>query len=315
MKYIYLLIFSLFEIHNFSLANENIDNLCEEFLISPKYKTTDTINNENILFKTGVLWKVITPKNATNYLYGTIHSQEYSVSNIPYEVRVNLIKSKKLILEVIPDENANISYKNSIYHDNGKNIDELLGKPFYEKLMNQIKHYDLNDMELNRIKYMKPWAVFNLIGRPKTVRAPSLESNLLKFAQEKIIEIDSLETMDEILSSLDQLSINDQLIILKDTICNRKNIMKEIKELVDLYIRRDALGILEITSNKRLNDETYERYIKTMLHDRNEKMLKKIIEEFNYGSTFVAVGISHLIAKNGILESLQDLDYSIEVIY
>ena len=48
-------------------------------------------------------------------------------------------------------------------------------------------------------------------GRPKAVRVPSLESNLLKFAQKREIKIDSLETMDEIISSLDELDINDSL--------------------------------------------------------------------------------------------------------
>jgi len=315
MKYIYLLILNILVFQNLLLANDNIELLCKEFLVSSKNTESNSKHNKDILFKTGVLWKIISPEKNTNYLYGTIHSQDYSVSKIPYEVRLALVKSKKLILEIIPDNKANMVYENMIYYKNGKQLDELLEKAFFKKLEKQMKHYDLDDIELNNLKYMKPWAAFNLIGRPKAVRAPSLERNLLKFAQKRMMKIESLETMNEIVSSLDKLSINDQLYILKDTICNRKRVIKEIKTLVDLYVKRDAIGIIELSTSKNFKDETYSRYMQKMLHDRNKKMLKKITKEFNNGNAFVAVGILHLIAKDGLLESLKNLDYTIEVIY
>jgi len=315
MKYKYLLILSIFIVHNLSLANENIDNLCKNFLTSSQ-NTDNYLNyNKDILFKTGVLWKITTPKKITNYLFGTIHSQDYLVSKFSNEVKSALIKSKKLILEIIPDNRSNIIYKRHIYYNNGERLDNLLEKPFFKKLEEQIKYYDLDEIELNKLKYMKPWAAFNIIGRPKTIRAPSLESNLLKFAQKRMIKIDSLETMHDIVLSLDELSINDQLNILKDTICNRDHIIMEIKQLVDLYIKRDSAGIVKLTNNKNPNDKTYLRYIEKMLYGRNKDMLKKITTEFNNGNVFIAVGILHLIAKDGLLENLQDLGYSIEVIY
>ena len=315
MKYIYILILDFFVIQSLLSANDNIDNLCKDFLVLSQNEIIDSEFNEDILFKTGVLWKITSPKKITNYMYGTIHSQDYSVSKFPYEVELTLIKSNKLILEIIPDSKANKIYKENIYFNNGIKLDNLLGEYFFKKLEEQIKHYDLGNAELNNLKNMKPWAAFNIIGRPKTIRAPSLESNLLKFAQKKMMEVDSLETMNDIVSALDQLSINDQLNILKDTICNHKHIIKEINTLVNLYLNRDTAGIIKFSNNHNSDDETYLRYLQKMLYDRNKKMLKKITKEFNEGGAFVAVGILHLIAKNGLLKNLQDLDYTIEVIY
>ena len=114
---------------------------------------------------------------------------------------------------------------------------------------------------------------------------------------------------------INKLSINDQLNILKDTICNRKKIIEETKILINLYIQRNALEIVKFSQRKHANEQIYTRFIEIMLHERNKKMLKKITEEFNQGNVFVAVGILHLIAKDGILENLEDLDYAIEVIY
>ena len=38
-------------------------------------------------------------------------------------------------------------------------------------------------------------------------------------------------------------------------------------------------------------------------------------EEFEFGDVFVAVGISHLIANNSLLELLNGQGYKLEVIY
>ena len=315
MKYIYLLILNIFAIPNFSYANNDIESLCKKFPISTKVREIHSNHDDNIIFKSGVLWKIITPNKKTNYLFGTIHSQDYSVSKFSPEVRLTLVKSKKLILEIIPNNDANVIYKNKMYYKNGEQLNNLIEKPLFQKLTEQIKYYDLSEGELNNLKYMKPWAAFNLIGRPKPVRAPTLESNLLKLAQERMLEIDSLETMDEIISSLDELSIHDQLNILKDTICNRKYIIEETKRLIGLYIKRNALEIVKFSKKKHANESIYNQFMEKMLHDRNKKMIKKISNEFEEGDVFVAVGILHLIAKRGILEKLQNLGYAIETIY
>jgi len=165
------------------------------------------------------------------------------------------------------------------------------------------------------IKYLKPWAAFNLIGRPKTVTAPTLESNLLKLAKQRMLHIGSLESMDEVISSLEKLSDNDQLNILRDTICNHKSIIKETKTLVDLYVQRDILGILNFNNKKYFDEDLYKRYMQLMLHDRNKKMLSKMINEFENSGIFVAVGILHLISERGILEELSNQGYKLKVIY
>ena len=191
----------------------------------------------------------------------------------------------------------------------------ILEEVFFKQLKEQIKNYSLSDEEFKNIKYLKPWAAFNLIGRPKIVNAPTLERNLLKLAKQRMLHIGSLESMDEIISSLEKLSDNDQLNILRDTICNHKSIIKETKILVDLYVQRDILGILNFNNKKYFDEDLYKRYMQLMLYDRNKKMLHKIINEFEDGGIFVAVGILHLISEQGLLEELSNQEYKLKVIY
>ena len=315
MKKIRIALFLLMMISNLSFANNDIRNKCKEFSGNIEKSAISLDFKKNILFESGVLWKVTTPNKKINYLFGTMHAQDYSVSRYPPEVRLALVNSKKLILEIIPSNQENIAYIDKMYLKNGKQLNHILEDVFFKQLKEQIKNYSLSDEEFKNIKYLKPWAAFNLIGRPKTVNAPTLESNLLKLAKQRMLHIDSLESMDEVISSLEKLSNNDQLNILRDTICNHKSIIKETKILVDLYAQRDILGILNFNNKKYFDEDLYKRYMQLMLYDRNKKMLHKIINEFKDGGIFVAVGILHLISEQGLLEELSNQEYKLKVIY
>ena len=52
-----------------------------------------------------------------------------------------------------------------------------------------------------------------------------------------------------------------------------------------------------------------------MLHDRIKKLLHKMINEFEDGGIFVAVGILHLISERCLLEQLSNQGYKLKVIY
>ena len=74
---------------------------------------------------------------------------------------------------------------------------EIWVNDLYEPLYNfwcELQHSgsDIQN-ELKNLKYMKPWAAFNLIGRPKATRSSTLETNLLKFARENMLKIDAEE--------------------------------------------------------------------------------------------------------------------------
>ena len=60
MKYIYLLIFNIFTTQNLSFASDNTESICKEFMI-PSKETESYSNYNNIAFKSGVLWKIISP--------------------------------------------------------------------------------------------------------------------------------------------------------------------------------------------------------------------------------------------------------------
>ncbi|MGB1800916.1 MAG: TraB/GumN family protein [Gammaproteobacteria bacterium] len=309
----FYLFFKLLLLTNIVLASEqqDIQMACEPFLsqVEPEHQSKPSTN---IKYKTGLLWEIETPNGKTNYLFGTMHSQDYAVSKYPPPVRLALVKSKVLLMETVPDERASQSFINNIYFKDNEKLNEILETPFYEELKLRIKGYGV---EQEQVSKLKPWAAFSLIGRPRPVRAPTLEYNLMKTAEQFQLEIKSLETMDEILSALDELSMEDQLVILKDTICNHDKIISDTKQLVDLYVARDLQGIVDFNKQPHYDEGVFKRFMENILYKRNIKMLKRIESAYETGGVFVAVGASHLAEEKGLLNQLSKKNYKITQIY
>jgi uncharacterized protein YbaP (TraB family) len=57
----------------------------------------------------------------------------------------------------------------------------------------------------------------------------------------------------------------------------------------------------------------YEEYTKIMENDRNALMLEKAIEYLQSGDViFYAVGAAHVLAEDGLLNTLRDAGYTVE---
>ncbi len=283
---------------------------CHEFVAE---KSADSTNKAmpDIRFKKGMLWQ-IEKNNKTNYIFGTIHSQDYAVTRFPPQVRLALLRSRTLLMETIPSEAANQTFFDSMYFSNDQRLDSLLDEEVLQAFRAIATEYGI---EADKVGMLKPWAAFSLIGRPKPVRAASLEMNLLNVARQSVRRIESLETMEEIIESLEKLSLQDQVTILTDTICNHSQIIRDAKTLVDLYVARDLQGIVEFNSQPHHDEAVFERFMQAILYDRNDKTLKIIEKAFAEGNTFVAMGASHLADKRGFLNQLYEKGYTITALY
>jgi uncharacterized protein YbaP (TraB family) len=213
-----------------------------------------------------------------------------------------------------PDKNplANQVFFSNMYFKDDTRLDDALEPALMARLTEIITDYGI---PADKVSSVTPWAAFSLIGRPRPVRAASQEMNLLNVAQQSVQQIKSLESMEEIIASLNKLSMDDQITILKDTICNHQQILSDAKELVDLYVARDLEGIVKFNNQAHHDEALFERFMQAILYDRNEKTLQTIETEFAKGNAFVAIGASHLADKRGLLHSLEQRGYVLRSIY
>jgi len=284
---------------------------CHEFLAEPD--TSNHISHKiDDRYATGLLWKA-EKEDKTNYILGTIHSQDYAVTRFSPPVRLALIQTRTLLMETIPGDKANQTFFNNMYFEDETRLDQLLEAELYAEFARIAVEYGLPE---DRIHKVKPWAAFSMIGRPKPVRTASQEQNLLSLASQTAIEIKALETMEEIIASLESLSLADQVTILKDTVCNHANIIRDAKKLVDLYVARDLAGIITCNNQPHQDEALFERFMQAILYNRNDKVMQMIEQEFSQGNAMVAIGASHLIDKRaGILQQLAERGYELTPVY
>ncbi len=282
---------------------------CHEYLITPE--NSDSQDSFDFPHEKGLLWKAEKDERI-NYVFGTIHSQDYKVTSFPPPVRLALVKSKLLLMETIPSDEANQAFFDAMYFSENTSLKKWLDEQMQHELIRIATDYGI---PADKVLQLKPWAAFSLIGRPKPVRAISQEMNLLNLALQMGPTIESLETMQQIIASLESISIDDQITILEDTICNQSKIIRDAKTLVDLYVARDLLGIHKFNQQPHHDEAVFQRFMQAIVYERNEKVMKRIFTAFEDGNTFVAIGASHLADKNGLLVQLQAAGYQLTPLY
>ena len=293
------------------IADSDLEAVCKDFRADIEPPASSASPKLPTAYGKGLLWKIENPESGTNYLFGTMHSQDSRVSTVSPLVRGALMQSKVLIMETIPDQAANQAFLEKMNFNDGQQLDQLLETATFAALTKQIHDYGVDN---ERARFIKPWAAFSIIGRPKPIRAPTLESNLLQIAQQSKLDVTSLETMGEILDALDTLSIEDQLIILIDTICNQEKIIEDTENLIQLYLNADLAGMVAFNQQTHYDEAVFNRFMQNILYDRNIRMLARIQSEFTKGDVFVAVGASHLAGQRGLLNQLNQKGYKITLV-
>ncbi|OGT32314.1 MAG: hypothetical protein A2W28_12525 [Gammaproteobacteria bacterium RBG_16_51_14] len=261
---------------------------------------------------TGLLWKIENKSGGINYLFGTMHSQDRLINRPPPPVRLALAQSQVLVMEVIPDQEANQVFLDSIFFREQNRLRDLLDPSVYSRLQNQIIDYGISRDEVSRIK---PWAAFTLIGRPRPVRTPTLDAELMQTAVALNKAIYGLETMQEMVDTLENISMQDQIEILNDTVCNQAQIIRDTWLLVQLYMARDLAGIARFNEQPHQDDAVFNRFMQRILYDRNALMLDRMDVYLSRGKAFIAVGAAHLPGKDGLLSGLARKGYKIAVVF
>ncbi|MCH8262248.1 MAG: TraB/GumN family protein [Proteobacteria bacterium] len=311
-----LLIFALF-LKATSVFPASLEEICSEYrqdleeIIKPE---TSHHKEQHDEFSTGLLWKIGTDTGKSNYLFGTIHSQDRAVTQFPPGVRLALAQSHSLIIESILNEESSKIFLDSIFfpEQEDQKLSDLIEAPIYQYLEESLPDYGV---PLEKLPKLKPWAAFTLMGRPKPVNAATLDMVLIQTARSLNKPIISLETMEELLEPMENLSINDQITILNDTVCNHKQIIRNSWELVQLYLARDLAGMMAFSDQPHFDEGVFNRYIQGILYKRNERMLERIIPYLNDGSAFIAVGALHLAGENGLLRVLKNKNYHVTRVY
>jgi hypothetical protein len=155
---------------------------------------------------------------------------------------------------------------------------------------------------------IKPFFITAMIQQAKSGLAgmEPVDIHLFNYAKKVKKQCIGLETIDEQLSAIDEMSIEEQVKSLLETI-NNDSINKELSKILDYYLKQDLLKLKALIDDEEMSLELKE----SLLDNRNYRIANRVSETAKTNSIFAAVGAAHLIGDKGILNYLKKKGFDV----
>jgi len=158
------------------------------------------------------------------------------------------------------------------------------------------------------VHQFKPWVVMALLSMPKPDGGLILDLVLRQRAAAAGKPTAGLETAEEQLAVFEQLSLADQIDLLKMTLAQRPKLPRLMDALIEAYAADDLDRIGELVAASSANQadlEVLRRFTFRLNDRRNLRMARRMTPYLQQGGAFVAVGALHLAGPKGILQLLR----------
>jgi uncharacterized protein YbaP (TraB family) len=270
----------------------------------------------------GTLYRV-RYQNNTAYLFGTIHVGKPAFFPLETEVTRALAHAGKLVVEIDIRNSEPFQQalkKHGLYAAGGR-IDQRLSAESLRRLRLALEKFGI---PFEDIAHMKPWLVANMLiafdlERHGYQRSDGIEYFLLSFAKEQTKTVQELESAEYQLSLYDGMPEAEQEQYLRENLAeiDDGNALKKAQALIDAWASANGKAFDDLLQES-LNEKTISSKFmhRVLLDKRNPEMAEKIeVLLKNEESTFVGVGLLHLIGETGLPTLLRQRGYEVEKLY
>jgi len=250
----------------------------------------------------GLLWRVHKPKHPVNYLFGTIHVDDKRVKALNPQIKHRFDEAKTLCLEILPDRENQVGIGLAMLLPEDQFLDDIVGDPLFARLS---LHLNKKGMTPLAAVHLKPWAAMIVLSRPESQGGYALDEQLYHWGIHQYKELCALETLQEQLSIFDQLSLEDQVALLRDTLDHLPMVQEMNEQLINAYLSGNLDEIYLRSIEIEGGGELSLRLRKKLIDDRNQIMAARLIPTLEKGRAFIAVGALHLPGKEGLINLLR----------
>jgi uncharacterized protein YbaP (TraB family) len=265
-------------------------------------------------FDKGLLWKIEAAGVEPNYLFGTMHSDDPRVVELPTPVRTAFEQARGVTLEVVLDPQSLLTMTMSLMMSDGTTLESLIGSSLYKRTVQVMSAQGIPEM---MVANMKPWAVAVTLMTPPTHTGLVLDHVLYQQAVADGKAVDGLETVAEQMGLFDSLSLEDQVKLLEETLDSLPAIQGMLVELQEAYLQRDLKRLVEINdaSMQDSDPELAATFNQKVIVDRNRRMADRMESRLRDGRRFIAVGALHLPGDDGLLHLLSQRGFRVTRVY
>jgi uncharacterized protein YbaP (TraB family) len=265
-------------------------------------------------FDSGLLWKVERAGVKSSYLFGTMHSDDPRVVQLPKPVQRAFDQAQSVTLEVVLDPRALLAMTSALLMTDGNTLESLIGRKLYERSLEVMRSRGIPEILLAN---MKPWAVAVTLMTPAGNTGVVLDHVLYQDAVAAGKKVHGLETVAEQMGLFDDLPLTDQITLLKDTLDNLHTIAHLLDDIQAAYLDRDLKRLLELNeaSMRDSDPQLAETFKRKIIVERNHRMAERMQSALGEGQQFIAVGALHLAGEEGLLKLLTERGYRLSRVY
>lgn len=262
----------------------------------------------------GLLFEVHGKGTDPSYLFGTIHSEDSRVLLLPRPVQEAFDRASGFVMEVIPDSAAIAKSMRAMSYTNGCCLKDVVGAALYTQALEAMKARGMGEVAISSLK---PWAVVALLSLPPAKTGQFLDLRLYRDALAQGKTVAGLETIEEQLGVFEDLSEQDQVALLRETLSVEQQLPIVFERLLNAYLASDLDKLLSLSERYLQGGDSAlaERFRIAALDRRNRRMAERLRPLFEKGGYFVAVGALHLPGKEGVLNRLLDSGFSVRRVY
>jgi uncharacterized protein YbaP (TraB family) len=262
----------------------------------------------------GLLFRIGGGSDPACFLFGTIHSEDARVVELPQPVASAFQSSSVFVMEAIPDSEAIIRSMVTMVYTDGRSLEEVVGGALYAETVEAMANLGMPE---EAIKDFKPWAVVTLLSVPPAKTGEFLDLRLYKAAVASGKDVFGLESIEEQLAVFENLTQREQVALLRETLDVREELPAVFERLIGAYLERDLDQLLRLSDEylRGGDEELAKRFRVSALDVRNERMVERMDSYLADGDCFIAVGALHLPGRDGILNRLRGAGYQVERLY
>lgn len=245
------------------------------------------------------LWEVEGDK--PSFLYGTIHSSDSRIRDIPEPV-LRALKNASSYHPEIELSPQNLGALAAATFSGKGDLEKEIPPKLWQSIVRLGERSGLPVVLLRKVPLQLLPILF--AAPPETDFNQIIDVQTYQIAKDHNIPIHQLEEVDEQLDVFRTLPKETILLFLEEAISEADKGFPALETTIELYSRGDLHGLVKFLGEefKRYDQPQLEE---ALLTDRNRLMAQRLEPFLGNGSAFVAVGAAHLPGDDGIVELLR----------
>ena len=249
-------------------------------------------------------WSISRHGEPAGYLLGTIHSEDPRVLDFPERFMNQLGENQVFAMEMVPDLPTLTRLTEYMQYQDGTTLESLIGGDRFVRLRHALSSYRVPD---DWIAKMKVWAAMMTLSVPPPDTGLFMDFSLSLRAAGAGLKVVGLETLEEQLSFLENMPIEQQLDLLDKALEEYEKVEVIHRQMVDSYLSGD-LDALTAQAEEQLDEldpDTRRYFVEQGIEQRNHRMLESLLALLGENRVFVAVGALHLPGETGLVSLLR----------